>query len=397
MQNITEPGEVLGASKAENQEAFVVRDDFLIMLSHEMRTPLNGIMGMLQLALHARNRDSIQEYLGVALESSKHLLLLLEDISDLASNDAHPIEVKAEVFKLESALESTVALFINKAKSRGITLACQFDPALPQSFVGDAGRIRQLVFNILSYVMKSVQQGEVRLFAGPLAAKDTPDRQGLRIVVNSPALNAQAVRDVPGAGTGPQRTAGLGLTIARRLVRLLGGELVLASEQDGLDTLQVLLPLQAWLEDDKGASPPAPVLEDKAVVSPKILVVEDEPINLKTMLLSLQLLGCKAVGADSAYKGLALLRREKFDVVLMDIQMLGLDGLEATRLIRGDTSGMVNAKVPIVAITAHALHGDKERILKAGVDEYIAKPVYLEQLRSILSKILGVSLSVKQK
>jgi CheY-like chemotaxis protein len=123
--------------------------------------------------------------------------------------------------------------------------------------------------------------------------------------------------------------------------------------------------------------------------------VEDEPINLKTMLLSLQLLGCKVVGADSAYKGLALLRREKFDIVLMDIQMPGLDGLEATRLIRGDNSGAMDSKIPIVAITAHAMQGDKERILKAGVDEYLAKPVYLEQLRSVLSKILKRPLELK--
>jgi CheY-like chemotaxis protein len=109
------------------------------------------------------------------------------------------------------------------------------------------------------------------------------------------------------------------------------------------------------------------------------------------------LLGCKAIGADSAYKGLALLRREKFDVVLMDIQMPGLNGLEATRLIRGDTSGAMDANIPIVAITAHAMQGDKERILKAGVDEYLAKPVYLEQLRSILIRILKHPLELQNK
>ena len=226
-------GEFADRNRAAAQTASNPTDNFLAMLNHEMRTPLNGIMGMLQLALHARSRDSIQEYLTVALESSKHLLILLDDVIETLDSGTKPLHAKEE--------------------------------AAPHS---DAA---------------------------------------------------------------------------------------------------------------------------------KILVVEDEPINLKTMLLSLQLLGCRAVGADSAYKGLALLRREKFDVVLMDIQMPSLDGIEATRLIRGDTSGALDSNIPIVAITAHTMHGDKERMLEAGMDEYLAKPVYLEQLRAVLSKILKRPLELKSQ
>jgi CheY-like chemotaxis protein len=227
------------------------------------------------------------------------------------------------------------------------------------------------------------------------------NRHGLHILIKTELAgktpppqesSGQAEFSAPYGGTG----TGLGISIAKHLVNILDGELVAPSQQEPYGDIRVLLPLQTKQQAQQETLAEMP--EEEALLPPdaaKILVVEDEPINLRTMLLSLQLLGCKAVGADSAYKGLALLRREKFDVVLMDIQMPGLDGLEATRLIRSDTSGAVDANIPIVAITAHALHGDRERILKAGVDEYLPKPVYLEQLRGILSKILKRPLELK--
>jgi len=375
-----------------------VEDDFLALLSHELRTPLNGIMGMLQLALHAHSRDNIKEYLAVALESCKHMLLLLGDISEIAGSDTPARQAKLESFELESVISPTIASFATSAGSKGHEIFYRIDPGLPKRLLGDPGRIRQIIFNLLGDAVKYTVRGKIGVLMGPLAEYDSLKRYGLHILIK--ASHAGRTKKSSSGQTGfgaPHGDAGmgLGLFIAKHLVQILEGELSV-SLQDTSSEVRVLLPLQVRQEalqaaTDETSEAEASLQADAA----KILVVEDEPINLKTMLLSLQLLGCKAVGADSAYKGLALLRKEKFDVVLMDIQMPGLDGLEATRLIRGDTSGSLDADIPIVAITAHALHGDKERILKAGVDEYLAKPVYLEQLRNVLSKILKRSLELK--
>ena len=379
-----------------------IKDDFLVMLSHEMRTPLNGIMGMLQLALHSRSRDSIQEYLTVALESSKHLLRLLSDINEIAGSDAAHLQAKQESFDLQSAISPTVASFVTRAKSKGIEVSCRIDHRLPERLWGDADRIRQIVFNLLTNALKQAEGGKIDFLVSPLAEYDSLKRHGLHILLKTASAAAGKASETSGQTEfDPSQGAfgmGLGCSTAKRLAKMLGGDVVLSFQQDKGSEVRVLLPLPVRQDTEQGL--PARELKEQAAPQSgpaKILVVEDEPINLKTMLLSLQLLGCKALGADSAYKGLALLRREKFDAVLMDIQMPGLDGLEATRLIRGDTSGALDAAIPIIAITAHAMPGDKERILKAGLDEYLAKPVYLEQLRGVLSKVLKRPLELKTK
>jgi len=375
-----------------------IKDDFLALLSHELRTPLNSIMGMLQLALHARSRDNIKEYLAVALESCKHMLLLFGDIGEIASSDTTTRQAQLESFDLESVISPTIASFVTSAGSKGHEIVCRIDPRLPKRLWGDPRRIRQIIFNLLANAVKYTVRGKIGVQIGPLAEYDPLKRYGLHISIK--ASHAGKTKKTPSEGTevgAPHGDVGMGLGffIAKHLAQILDGELAVIS-QDTSHEIRVLLPLRIRQEalqetPDEKPEEAVPLQADAA----KVLVVEDEPINLKTMLLSLQLLGCKGVGADSAYKGLALLRKEKFDVVLMDIQMPGLDGLEATRLIRGDSSGSLDADIPIVAITAHALHGDKERILNAGVDEYLAKPVYLEQLRDVLSKILKIPLALK--
>ena len=391
--------------REEAQAADHVKDDFLAMLSHEMRTPLNGIMGMLQLSLHSRSRDSIQEYLTVALESSKHLLRLLSDINEIASSETASLQAKQEAFDLESAISPTIASFASRAKSKGLEVSCRIDHRLTERLWGDAGRIRQIIFNLLTNALKQTESGTIDVLVSPLAEYDPLKRHGLHVLIKTdhvdktekkPESSGQADFD-PMYGSGGM---GSGIAAVKRLAKMLGGEVLVSFRPDKGSEVRVLLPLQTKRDQEQAQELPARGSKETAPPQSgpaKILVVEDEPINLKTMLLSLQLLGCKGIGADSAYKGLALLRREKFDVVLMDIQMPGLDGLEATRLIRGDTSGALDADIPIVAITAHAMQGDKERILKAGVDEYLAKPVYLEQLRAVLSKILKRPLELKHK
>src|SRR5215469_5549109 len=160
----------------------VSKDDFLALLSHELRTPLNSIMGMLQLALHSRSRDSIQEYLTVALESSKHMLLLLGDISEIASSE-DTRQTKPESFDLESLISPVISSFSTSAGGKGLEVSCQIDPKLPKYLWGDPGHTRQILFNLLTHAVKQAYRGKISVLLNPLAEHDSLKRNGLHILV----------------------------------------------------------------------------------------------------------------------------------------------------------------------------------------------------------------------
>ncbi|MDR0466550.1 MAG: response regulator [Deltaproteobacteria bacterium] len=378
------------------------RDEFLTMLSHELRTPLNGIMGMLQLALHATNRNSITEYLTVALESGKQMHLLLSGISEIVGGRASDHQAKQEYFDLESLIAPAISSFTANAGAKGLSLCCRIDPKLPKHLWGNSEQIRQILCNLLASAIRHAAQGSINVEIDWLPEHDPMKRHGLFMQIkvtdddadNRPASSRKTDSDVSRADAG----MGLEYAIAEHLVKNLDGEITLSRPQGMFSAVQATLPLQIGPKMQQ--EEPAEKKEEEAshrFGAPRILVVEDDPINLKTMLLSLHLLSCTAVGANSAYKALSILRKAKFDAMIMDIQMPGMDGLEATRLIRGDTSGSLDANIPIVAITAQTLQGDRERILKAGINEYLAKPVYLEQLRNVLSKLLNRPLEFKDE
>ncbi|EPR43968.1 signal transduction histidine kinase with CheB and CheR activity [Desulfovibrio sp. X2] len=388
----------LRRAKEEAQVASAVKNEFLATISHEIRTPLNGVMGMLQMALGTRLDAEQRDYLNTALASSRNLLQILSDILDISKIEAGALRIEKEPFDLQAVLKPVLGAFTNEAARKGLTLTCSVDPALPRHFRGDAGRLRQVLFNLVGNAVKYTQNGGVSLEIYPLPRCPQPGFISLHMSVTDTGVGIpddklgsifEAFTQLEGAYTRTHKGTGLGLAIVKKLVNLMGGSLLVTSEVGQGTEAHITLCLKPASPDEVAA-----VAKDRIAAAEgelkkrRILVVEDEAVNRKALMHFLARLGQEAVGVENGLKALDVLARQSFDAVFMDIQMPEMDGLETTRRIREDGHGKWNPDIPIVALTAHAMSGDTERFLAAGMTHYISKPVELDELRATLLQLM---------
>ncbi len=387
----------LMAAKLAAEESNRAKSEFLATMSHEIRTPLNGVMGMLQLAAGEELSPEVKGYLDTALRSSRNLLRVLSDILDLSRIEAGALPIEAEAFDLESVLTPVVEAFRPEARTKGLALDLAVDAATPARMVGDAGRIRQVLFNLVANAVKYCEAGFVRVEAYPLARFARPGTVALHLVVadSGPGIPDEQLRrafepfsQVDGSSTRRHGGAGLGLAIVRRLVGLMQGTLAYCSEP-GRGT-EAHLTLWLPLSSRRLRPEPGRTESPERVQGARVLVVEDEPVNRMAVTLILKKLGMSPTAAENGQAALLALGRQEFDCVLMDIQMPGMDGLEVTRHIRAAKPGTWSPSIPVLALTAHAMKGDQERFLAAGMDGYIAKPVDMEELRRAIEAALNM-------
>jgi len=387
--------EALRAANAKAEEASRTKGEFLANMSHEIRTPMNSVIGMARLAL-SRETDSRQlDYLEKILMSGEHLLGIIDDILDFSKIEAGKFQIENANLDLRSVMDSLASLMGGKAAAKGLKLIVEVDPALPVRLRGDPLRLRQVLLNFADNAIKFTAQGEVAISARKVG--EGSDGCEVRFEVRDSGIGMNATelamlfrsfQQTDGSVTRKYGGTGLGLSISKRLVELMGGEVGVASEPGRGSTFWFRLRLDDGVQDGAPVMPPASDRREtqSALRSTRILLAENNLFNQQVAREFLELAGCVVQVANDGAEALALLRREHFDCVLMDVQMPVMDGLEATRQIRANPAF---ATMPVIALTANALEEERQHCVNAGMNDFITKPVRPEILYATLAKWLS--------
>lgn len=381
------------AAKENAERANKVKDEFLANISHEVRTPLNGVMGTLQL-IQETPLDSEQEsYVETALNSSHNLLRVLNDLLDFSKIEAGKLDIIEEPFELNDLIEESVKLFQFQAKQNKINIEASIDSSVHKFYIGDLVRLRQILFNLIGNSIKFTESGSIKIEVYSLPYKD-PDKERLFFSVKDTGVGIsddkidyifKSFTQVDGALSRKYQGTGLGLPIVKRLVSLMGGNITVESEI-GIGTT-ILFWVLVRKTDSAFTHNAIADQKKKPDIPLRILLVEDEMVNRMMAQKMLEKAGHNIISAQNGEECLAKLRKHSFDVILMDVQMPVMDGFETTNIIRNSKEFHKIASIPIVALTAHASKKDLNKAKLTGMNEFVSKPFDREVLLDVLQNL----------
>jgi len=388
-----ETEEKLSKAIVDANAAYKTQAEFLANMSHEIRTPINGILGMLQLTLMAEDLQAdYRDNLITAKNCADTLLRLINDILDISKLEAGKYKIKEETFDIRTAIEDTVAAQVPIATNKGLQLDCSFGSNIPKLVRGDGQRIQQ--------VLKFTSEGSVRV---KIASMDDGDNKiKIRMAVADTGIGISEANmsklfirfsQVDASDTRKYGGSGLGLVITKQIVELMGGNITVQSKEDIGSTFIVEIPLKVIKAADaadeflKEKEEPA-VFSINAHSKARILVAEDEPVNQQVIGKLLGMAGFSYDIAENGQKAVELFKTKIYDAALFDVQMPVMDGIAATQEIREIERKEKRKRLPIIAVTARAMFGDKERILENQLDDYIAKPYNLNDVVDTLNKYI---------